>query len=73
VFDFRGPLMVDRRYDAPTMRLDVFEKDIDLIDDFARSVHASTPLFQAGLPLYRTALARGMGGQDVSAVFELFG
>ncbi len=71
VFNFRGPLMVAGRYDAPTMRMDVFEKDIDVIDDFARGLHAATPLFQASSLVYRAALAQGIRAEDVSAVFEI--
>src|SRR3546814_8090486 len=29
IFGFRGPMMIEGRYDTPTMRLDVFQKDLD--------------------------------------------
>ncbi len=71
VFEFRGPLMIEARYANPTMRMDVFEKDLQIIDDFAQDVRASTPLFEASRDVYREALARGMKGDDVAATFEI--
>lgn len=71
VFGFRGPLMVEGRYDPPTMRMDVFEKDLQIIDEFATALHAATPLFQASLGVYREALAQGMTHEDVAATFEV--
>ena len=71
VFGFRGPLMVEGRYDPPTMRMDVFEKDLQIIDEFATALHAATPLFQASLGVYREALAQGVTHEDVAATFEV--
>jgi L-threonate 2-dehydrogenase len=71
VFEFRGPLMIAAQYANPTMRIDVFEKDIQLIDDFAQAVKASTPLFEASRDVYREALARGLRSEDVAATFEI--
>ena len=71
VFGFRGPFMIENRYEPPTMRMDVFEKDLQIIDDFARTLRAATPLFQSSTTIYRAALAQGMKSEDVSAVFNL--
>ena len=71
VFGFRGPLMVEGRYEPATMRMDVFDKDLQIIDEFAASLHAATPLFRASLGVYREALAQGMTREDVSATFEV--
>lgn len=71
VFGFRGPLMIEHRYEPATMRLDVFDKDLEIIDDFARSVHAATPLFDASRSVYDTALAQGRTNEDVAATFEV--
>jgi putative dehydrogenase len=70
-FGFRGLLMVEGRFNEPTMRMDVFSKDLDIIDDFASTLHAATPLFQSSVLVYRNALAQGMKTEDVSAVFEI--
>jgi 3-hydroxyisobutyrate dehydrogenase-like beta-hydroxyacid dehydrogenase len=71
VFGFRGPLMVEARYHPPTMRMDVFEKDLQIIDEFATALNAATPLFHASLGVYREALAQGMTSEDVAATFEI--
>ena len=71
VFGFRGPLMIEARYHPPTMRMDVFEKDLQIIDEFATALHAATPLFRASLGVYREALAQGMTSEDVAATFEI--
>jgi putative dehydrogenase len=70
VFGFRGPMMVAGDYRNATMRLDVFDKDLALIDAFSRAVGADTPLFQAGIGLYKAALSNGDPAEDVSAVFR---
>jgi len=70
VFGFRGPIMASGEYRNATMRLDVFDKDLAIIDAFARSVRADTPLFDAGIDVYRAALAHGDPAEDVSAVFR---
>nr|WP_255592467.1 NAD-binding protein [Bordetella sp. BOR01] len=71
IFSFRGPLMIEGRYDTPTMRLDVFQKDLDIINAYARELHARTPLFDAGAAVYRSALVQGNASEDVSAVFRV--
>lgn len=71
VFGFRAPLMIQARYEPPTMRMDVFEKDLQLIQEFATSLHAAAPLFEASLGVYRAALSQGMKAQDVAATFEV--
>ncbi len=41
----RGPMMVRGDYSEPTMKLDVWQKDMTVIADFARQVGCPTPLF----------------------------
>jgi L-threonate 2-dehydrogenase len=64
----RGPMMVAGRYDEPTMKLDVYQKDIEIIAAFAREVGAPTPLFSASAVFYAAALAEGRGKQDTAAI-----
>lgn len=64
----RGPMMVRGDYSKPTMKLDVWRKDMQVIADFARQVGAPTPLFGASAPIYAAALAEGRGGEDTGAV-----
>jgi 3-hydroxyisobutyrate dehydrogenase-like beta-hydroxyacid dehydrogenase len=55
MLEVRGPMMVEGVYEPPTMKLEVWQKDMRLIADFANAVGAATPLFDATVPLYRAA------------------
>jgi putative dehydrogenase len=68
VFELRAPMMITGRYDAPTMKMSLWQKDMDLIGGFARAVGAPTPLFSATLPLYAAAIAGGHATHDTAAV-----
>ncbi len=71
MLEVRGPLMVDRQYDPPAMKIEVFKKDMDLIGAFASELACPTPLFSASTQLYFAALSQGHGGQDTAAVHEV--
>ena len=68
VFEIRAPLMISGQYEPPTMKLDVWQKDLQLIADFAASCQVITPLFSASASLYEKAVADGRGHQDTAAV-----
>jgi 3-hydroxyisobutyrate dehydrogenase-like beta-hydroxyacid dehydrogenase len=71
MFQVRGPLMVAGNYDEPTMRVDTFDKDIDIIRRFAHDVRSPTPLFSAATQFYEAATAQGRAGQDTACVFAV--
>jgi 3-hydroxyisobutyrate dehydrogenase-like beta-hydroxyacid dehydrogenase len=67
MFQVRGPLMATGDYSNATMKLDVWQKDMTIIADFARQLGCQTPLFAATAPIYTAAQA--IGGQlDTAAV-----
>ena len=68
MLEVRGPMMVRGVYEPPTMKLDVWQKDMRLIKAFAQEVGAATPLFDVTAPLYRAAVAQGLGQKDTGAV-----
>ena len=68
MLEIRGPLMIEDRYDEPTMKCDVYQKDIEIIGEFAAKLHGPTPLFDASRALYSAALAQGRDKQDTAAV-----
>ena len=68
VFQLRGPMMVDGKYDNASMKLDVWQKDIKVIGAFAAALGCPTPLFSAALPIYAAAMAQGRGLEDTAAV-----
>jgi L-threonate 2-dehydrogenase len=67
VFELRAPMMVKGRYDDPTMKISVWQKDMDVIGSFAQMLGVPTPLFSATLPVYAAAMATGYAEQDTAA------
>jgi 3-hydroxyisobutyrate dehydrogenase-like beta-hydroxyacid dehydrogenase len=68
IFELRAPMMVKGRYDDVTMKIDIWQKDMDVIGHFARTLKVKTPLFSASGPVYRKAMRDGLGEQDTAAV-----
>jgi putative dehydrogenase len=68
VFELRAPMMVKDRYDDATMKIKVWQKDMDVIGGFARKLKVPTPLFSATVPVYERAIAMGHGLHDTAAV-----
>jgi 3-hydroxyisobutyrate dehydrogenase-like beta-hydroxyacid dehydrogenase len=52
------------------MKLDLFMKDLHLIQEAARSVDAPIPLTDVSERLYAAALRAGHGGEDLSVVVK---
>jgi 3-hydroxyisobutyrate dehydrogenase-like beta-hydroxyacid dehydrogenase len=68
VFELRAPMMVKDNYDDATMKVKVWQKDMQVIGDFAKSIGCPTPLFTATEAIYDTALNSGYAMQDTAAV-----
>jgi 3-hydroxyisobutyrate dehydrogenase-like beta-hydroxyacid dehydrogenase len=68
VFELRAPMMVKGKYDAATMKIKVWQKDMDVIGAHAKALGVPTPLFSATMPIYQKAMAMGLGMQDTAAV-----
>ncbi|HXH24889.1 MAG TPA: NAD-binding protein [Vicinamibacterales bacterium] len=68
MFELRGPMMAARRYRPPAMKLDVWRKDMAIIEAFARELGAATPLFSACVPVYAAAVEMGFRQEDTAAV-----
>ena len=64
----RGPEMARGRYRPAAMKVDVWQKDMQIIGDFARQLACPTPLFAAAAPIYNAAVAMGFGAQDTASV-----
>jgi 3-hydroxyisobutyrate dehydrogenase-like beta-hydroxyacid dehydrogenase len=73
VFKLRGKLMVEREYVPPTMKVEVWQKDMQVIGDMARAVDCPTPVFTACIPIYNAAMAQGLGQHDTASVCEVLG
>jgi 3-hydroxyisobutyrate dehydrogenase-like beta-hydroxyacid dehydrogenase len=68
MFEVRGPQMVEGRYEPATMSIGMWQKDLAIIAEFARSLGSPTPLFAASAQLYAAALAEGRAKEDTAAV-----
>jgi 3-hydroxyisobutyrate dehydrogenase-like beta-hydroxyacid dehydrogenase len=68
VFELRAPMMVKVRYAPATMKIVVWQKEMDVIGGFARKMKVKTPLFSATEAIYEKALRAGLGDQDTAAV-----
>jgi putative dehydrogenase len=68
MFEVRGPMMVQGSYDKATMKMDVWQKDMTIIGNFARSINCPTPLLASCAQVYIAAMAEGRDKQDTAAV-----
>jgi len=68
IFELRGPMMVENNYDDATMKMDIWQKDMKTIGEFAAQLQCPTPLFTAGTDIYRSGLAKGMDKLDTASV-----
>jgi len=67
MLEVRGPLIVKRDF-PPQMKLDLFMKDLHLIQEAAGAVGAAVPLTDVAERLYAAAQAAGYGGEDLAVV-----
>ena len=67
MLEVRGPLIAKRDF-PPQMKLDLFMKDLHLIQEAAGAVGAAVPLTDVAERLYAAAQAAGHGGEDLAVV-----
>jgi 3-hydroxyisobutyrate dehydrogenase-like beta-hydroxyacid dehydrogenase len=68
VFELRAPMMAKGRYNDVTMKISVWDKDMQVIGDYARRIRVPTPIFNATKGIYLKAMKSGLGGRDTAAV-----
>jgi L-threonate 2-dehydrogenase len=68
VFELRAPMMVKNNYKDATMKISVWQKDMDVIGSYARKIRVPTPMFDATKAIYDKALSSGRGAEDTAAV-----
>ena len=68
MFQVRGPQMVKGRYDGAGIAVELFQKDMRIIGEFAARIGAPTSLFNASAAIYNAAMAQGHGGDDTASV-----
>jgi len=73
MFQVRGPMMVANDYSDATMKVEVWQKDMQIIGEFARKLDCPTPLLSASAPIYNAAMAQGHGMDDTGSVCAVLG
>jgi putative dehydrogenase len=68
IFELRAPMMVRNDYGSPTMKIAVWQKDMDVIGGYARKIKVPTPMFDASSAIYTKARRSGYDDQDTAAV-----
>ena len=68
IFELRAPMMVKDNYKNVTMKISVWQKDMDVIGGYAKKIRAPTPMFDASSAIYAKALKAGRGAEDTAAV-----
>ncbi len=71
VMRLRMPFMIARQYLPATMKVAVWQKDMQVIGDMAKSVDCPTPLLSACVPIYSAAMAQGLALHDTASVSEV--
>jgi 3-hydroxyisobutyrate dehydrogenase-like beta-hydroxyacid dehydrogenase len=67
----RMPMMIERNYEPASMKIALWQKDMQIISDMARSVHCPTPLLDTCHSIYTAAMALGLGQADTAATAEV--
>jgi 3-hydroxyisobutyrate dehydrogenase-like beta-hydroxyacid dehydrogenase len=73
MFQVRGPMMVRDDYSDATMKVEVWQKDMHIIGEYATALGCPTPLFAASAPIYTAAMAEGYAKQDTASVCGVLG
>ena len=68
MLEVRGSMMLAGNYAEATMKMDVYQKDINIISAFADGLQCPTPLMSAASEIYRAGLAQGLAKQDTAPV-----
>ncbi len=68
MFQVRGPQRVAGDYRDATMKVEVWQKDMKIIGEFASKLGVATPLFNASGAIYNAAMAQGFAKEDTAAV-----
>jgi L-threonate 2-dehydrogenase len=68
VFELRAPMMVKNDYRDATMKISVWQKDMDVIGSYAKHIRVPTPMFDASKAIYNKALKSGHAAEDTAAV-----
>ena len=73
MFEVRGPVMASQSYDQSSANIEIFKKDLGLINQFAADLDCPVPLLAMSTQLYAAAMGQGRAKQDGAAVAGVLG
>ncbi len=68
MLEVRGPTMLSANYGGGGIALRLFQKDIRIIDAFAKELAVTAPLFEASAQIYDQAITEGHAEDDTASV-----
>jgi 3-hydroxyisobutyrate dehydrogenase-like beta-hydroxyacid dehydrogenase len=71
MLEVRGPVMSAGTWDAATMKVATWQKDMKLIGAALAEGNVPAPLFNACVPVYNAAMGMGHGEADTAAVYDV--
>jgi 3-hydroxyisobutyrate dehydrogenase len=71
MFENRVPHILSGDY-TPLSSIEIFVKDMGIVQDMARAARYPTPLAAAALQMYLAAAGAGLGGEDDAAVAKVY-
>ena len=71
MFENRMPHVIDGDY-KPRSAVEIFVKDLGIVQDMARGARFPVPLASAALQMFLMAAASGMGRDDDASVARLY-
>ncbi len=71
MFENRMPHVIDGDY-SPLSSVEIFVKDLGIINDMSRALRFPSPIAAAALQMYLAASGSGLGGEDDSAVAKVY-
>jgi 3-hydroxyisobutyrate dehydrogenase-like beta-hydroxyacid dehydrogenase len=64
-------MMIEQEYQPATMKMSVWEKDLDLIKELVDSHGTDAPLFNLTNELYKKARDLGLDDEDTASIYEI--
>ena len=71
IFELRAPMMVENDYSQATMKMDVWQKDLQVIKAFADTMECPVPLFSESTKIYADGMSQGMDKLDTASVCKV--
>lgn len=71
MLEVRGPVMAKRQWKDPAMKVEVWQKDMQIIGQALKDAQVPAPLFAASVPIYVAAMAQGHALHDTAAVYAV--